>query len=100
MGQGDPDLGENILETFFNLLKNKEDLPVAVFCMHKGVFTMTDDSFVSVHLKALHAKGVDVLACKTCAEYYGIENTLTVGSLSSMDHFITLASNYEVVTIA
>lgn len=100
MGHSDADLGENLLETFFTLLNNQKDVPIAVFCMHKGVFTMTDHSFVSVQLKALSERGVYILACRTCAEYYQIDNALTVGNLSSMAHFIELASQYEVMTIA
>jgi len=31
LGRGDQLLGENILETFFTILKQKEELPAAVF---------------------------------------------------------------------
>ncbi len=100
LGTGDKLLGENILETFFTLLKQKEDKPVAIFCMNRGVFTMTDNSLVSVHLKELADQGVTILACKTCSDYYGVTDQLTVGIPSSMSHFIELASKYEVLTIS
>ena len=100
LGAGDKQLGENILETFFTLLKQKEELPVAIFCMNRGVFTMTDESLVSVHLKELADQGVAILACKTCADYYQISDKLTSGKLSSMDHFIELVSKHEVMTIS
>ena len=47
LGKGEKELGEGILETFFTILKQKEDLPVAVFCMNQGVFTLTEESLVS-----------------------------------------------------
>ena len=100
MGDGNKDLGAQILETYFNLLKNKTELPVAIFCMNQGVFTMTDESFVSVHLKELSDKGVDILACKTCVDFFHIEDQLTVGKISGMDRFIELSSLYDVITIA
>lgn len=100
LGRGDQVLGENILETFFTLLKQREELPVAVFCMNSGVLTMTDESFVSVHLKALEEKGVDILACKTCTDHYGVSEKLTCGKVSSMGDFIELAAKYEVLTIS
>lgn len=100
LGKGDNELGEGVLETFFTLLKQREELPAAIFCMNRGVFTLTDSSFVSVHLKELEEKGVEVLACKTCVEYYKVEEKLVAGKISGMPHFIDLASKYEVLTIS
>ncbi|MBT2653839.1 DsrE family protein [Bacillus sp. ISL-18] len=100
LGSGDQTLGGNILETFFTVLKQKEELPVAVFCMNSGVLTMTEDSFVSVHLQELEEKGVDILACKTCADHYEAAERLVVGKISSMADFVDLASKYNVLTIS
>ncbi|MCM3570020.1 DsrE family protein [Neobacillus mesonae] len=100
LGRGDEVLGENVLETFFTLLKQREELPAAVFCMNSGVLTMTDESLVSVHLKELEDKGVPILACKTCADHYGVSEKLTVGKISGMGDFIDLAAKYEVLTIS
>ncbi|MFS0782903.1 DsrE family protein [Bacillus sp. 1P06AnD] len=98
-GSGNGELGETVLETFFTLLKQREDLPVAVFCMNSGVLALTEESLASVHLKEMEAKGVGVYACKTCVDYYGVEDKLTAGKISGMDHFIELASQYEILTI-
>ncbi|HHW39101.1 MAG TPA: transcriptional regulator [Bacillales bacterium] len=100
LGQGDKHLGEGILETFFTLLKQKEQKPKAIFCMNRGVFTMTDQSLVSVHLIELEKQGVSVLACKTCADYYEVSDKLTAGKISGMDKFIELSSQYEVLTLS
>lgn len=100
LGKGDRELGEGVLETFFTLLKQREDLPKAIFCLNSGVFTLTEDSFVSVHLKELEEKGVKVIACKTCVDHYDIENKLSAGTIGSMGDFIELASKYEVITLS
>ncbi|ERJ13216.1 DsrE family protein [Haloplasma contractile] len=100
LGAGDKELGETILETFFTLLKQREEKPVAIFCMNRGVLTMTDESLISVHLRELADQGVPVLACKTCVEYYKIQDQLTSGELSSMNKFIELASKYDILTIS
>ena len=99
-GKGDPELGETVLETFFNLLKQEEKKPAAIFCMNRGVLALTEDSFASVHLKELAEKGVPVYACKTCVDYYQVEEKLIVGNISTMKHFIELSSQYEVLTIS
>lgn len=100
LGKGEKELGETVLETFFTLLKQREDLPKAIFCMNTGVFVLTEDSYVSVHLKELEEKGVEVLACKTCVDYYDVESKLIAGKISGMPHFIELAAEYEVLTIS
>ena len=100
LGKGDKELGEGVLETFFTLLKQREDLPAAIFCMNRGVFTLTEQSFVSVHLKELEEKGVEVIACKTCVDYYGVEKQLIAGKISGMPAFLDLAAKYEVITIS
>lgn len=100
LGQGDKALGEGVLETFFTLLKQKEQKPKSIFCMNRGVFTLTDQSLVSVHLKELENQGVSVLACKTCADYYEVSDKLTAGKISGMDKFIELSSQYEVLTLS
>ncbi len=99
-GKGEKELGEGILETFFTLLKQNSELPKAIFCMNSGVFTLTENSFVSVHLKELEKKGVDVIACKTCVDYYDVENKLVAGKIGGMPQFIELASKYEVITLS
>ncbi|GIM48377.1 hypothetical protein DNHGIG_39260 [Collibacillus ludicampi] len=99
-GKGDEGLGETVMETFFVLLKQKEEKPAAIFCMNRGVFTLTNDSLVAPHLKELSDAGVPVLACKTCVDYYQLEGRLYTGEISGMNHFIDLASKYEVFTIS
>ncbi|WP_042349541.1 DsrE family protein [Bacillus massiliigorillae] len=98
-GKGNEELGETLLETFFTLLKQREEIPKAVFCMNSGVLSLTSQSLVSLQLQDLAAKGTDVFACKTCVDYYDVEDKIVVGEISSMAHFIELASQYEVITI-
>lgn len=100
LGKGPEELGEGILETFFTLLKQREDLPIAIFFMNSGILTLTKDSLASVHLMELEEKGVEVLACKTCVDFYDVENELTAGKISGMAYFLDLAAKYEVLTIS
>ncbi|WP_223066899.1 DsrE family protein [Paenibacillus caui] len=98
-GHGDEELGKTILESFFSLIKQEEGLPAAVFCVNRGVLALTDMSLASLHLKELQHKGVPVLACKTCVDYYGIADKLEAGEISTMKRFIELSAEYEVMTV-
>jgi intracellular sulfur oxidation DsrE/DsrF family protein len=98
-GQGDPGLGETLLETYFVLLKQQEEKPAAVFCLNRGVFALTEASLASVHLKELQEFGVSVLACKTCVDFYNLEDKLRAGEISTMKRFVELSAAYEVITV-
>lgn len=98
-GKGDEELGHTLLETFLTILKQEEELPAAIFCMHRGVLALTESSVSSLHLKELQNRGVPVLACKTCTDYYGVTEKLYAGEISSMKRFIELSAAYEVLEI-
>lgn len=100
LGNGERELGTQVLETFFTLLKQREQLPAAVFCANRGVLALTEQSLASVHLQELADLGVPVWACATCVDYYGVREQLAAGEISSMGHFMELAENYEVMTLA
>ncbi|MCP8968284.1 transcriptional regulator [Ectobacillus ponti] len=100
IGKGNEALGEVILETFFTLLKQQEQVPYAVFCMNSGVLAMTEQSLVHVHLQELERRGTRMLACKTCAEAYEVADALAVGEIGTMQDFVKLASEFEVLTIS
>lgn len=99
-GTGDHELGETVLETFFNVLKQQEELPHAIFCMNSGVKALTEASLAALQLKELEQRGVQVLACRTCVDYYGVESALIAGKIGGMNDFIRLAGEYEVMTIS
>ncbi len=99
IGKGDENLGETIVETFFTLLKQREELPHSIFLMNRGVFLATDQSLASVHLHELAQKGVHVLACSTCLQHYQLEDALVAGQVSTMGQFLELATEYQVITL-
>ncbi|EJW18524.1 DsrE family protein [Paenibacillus alvei] len=99
IGAAENGLGATILETFLTLVKQQEELPVAVFCMNRGVLALTSQSLASLQLAEIEKLGVPVLACKTCVDHYGIADTLTTGEISGMGTFVELAAKHEVLTI-
>lgn len=99
-GKGDEELGKTLLESFFTILKQEQEWPAAIFCIHRGVLALTEGSLASLHLKELQDQGVPVLACKTCVEYYKVSDKLYAGEISSMKRFIELSAEHEVFTLA
>ena len=83
IGDGDRTLGTNLMRMFFYTL-TEEDLPVSICFMNAGVKLPAGDAQVTEHLKKLVEKGVQVLVCGTCLNFFGIADQLQVGVVSNM----------------
>ncbi|MEJ8546390.1 transcriptional regulator [Brevibacillus borstelensis] len=99
-GKGEPELGEIVMETFLVHVKQAEQKPAAIFCMNRGVFTLTEQSLAHLHLKELEEQGVPVYGCKTCVEHYGVAHKLKAGQIAGMNLFVELSGQHEVFTIS
>ncbi len=84
VGEGDPELGGSLMKMFFYTLSQSDDLPEAVLFMNGGVKLPTLNDQVAGHLCELAGKGVGVLVCGTCLNFYGIADKLQVGTVSNM----------------
>ena len=89
IGDGDRELGTNLMRMFFYTLSQGEDKPGAVLFMNAGVKLPTLDEQVAEHLKALSADGVEILVCGTCLNFYGLTDRLRVGTVSNMYDIVT-----------
>lgn len=89
IGDGDRELGTNLMRMFFYTLAQGEDRPGAVLFMNAGVRLPTLDEQVADHLKALSGAGTEILVCGTCLNFYGIADQLKVGTVSNMYDIVT-----------
>ena len=89
IGDGDRELGTNLMRMFFYTLSQGEDKPGAVLFMNAGVKLPTLDEQVAEHLKTLSAVGVEILVCGTCLNFYGLTDRLRVGTVSNMYDIVT-----------
>lgn len=84
MGKGDKELGEILVKGFVYSLTEMEVLPKTVILYNKGVYLATVNKNTIEDLKKLENMGVEVIACGTCVNYYGLQDKLQVGSLTNM----------------
>ena len=89
IGDGDRELGTNLMRMFFYTLSQGEDKPGAVLFMNAGVRLPTLDEQVAEHLKALADAGVEIQVCGTCLNFYGLTEQLKVGMVSNMYDIVT-----------
>jgi selenium metabolism protein YedF len=99
MGEGDPELGKLLMETFVDNLKLQEHLPSHVVLYNAGVKLAMKSSSVCSSLSELEELGTRIMLCGTCVDHYGIQLDLGVGMISNMVGLTeTLVSAGHVVT--
>jgi intracellular sulfur oxidation DsrE/DsrF family protein len=100
MGKADLALQHKLAAKYFELLAQNINLPVAICFYTEGVKLTVTDSPVLEPLKALEAKGVRLILCSTCLDYYKLSDQIQVGIIGGMSDIIeaqTKAS--KVITI-
>ncbi|MBZ4687742.1 MAG: hypothetical protein PWQ96_2215 [Clostridia bacterium] len=84
LGEGDDKLGDVLMKSFLYTLAQSDDLPAAVIMMNSGVKLAVEGSPVLEHLMELNKKGVEILACGTCLDFFNLKDKLCVGNISNM----------------
>ena len=84
MGVGDKKLGRKLLKTFLTLLCERHDKPRTVIFYNSGVPLACDGSDVLDLLRHLEKDGVEILLCGTCVDFYGVLDTVAIGTISDM----------------
>lgn len=84
LGRGEAELGQVLMRGFLHTLNEVEPLPTTLIFINSGVKLVAADSAVLEDLHALSHKGVEILACGTCLNYYALKDKLAVGQVSNM----------------
>ncbi len=84
MGQGSDELGKTLMKGFLFALGQLPQLPATVLFYNGGARLTVEGSDSLEDLRALEARGVEILTCGTCLNYYGLTEKLAVGSVTNM----------------
>ena len=92
MGQGEEALGTLLMKSYVNVLPELDHLPQVICMYNEGVKLAIEGSPVLESLQKLESKGVKIIVCGTCTEYYKVSGQLKVGTISNMYHIAGLLS--------
>lgn len=85
VGEGNPQLGYNLMKMAIYTLSESEDVPASVLFMNSGVKLVAgDEQQIIDSVNKLIKKGTEVLVCGTCLDFYGLKEQLKVGEVSNM----------------
>ena len=89
MGRGDEDLGRRLMLKFLAQIAAQPDKPGVIAFYNAAVRLLVAGSPVVEVLRALDRDGVDLIACGTCVEHFGIRDQLAVGRISDMREIVS-----------
>ena len=84
LGIGEEALGTILMRSFLKTLLDLKPIPSKLVFINSGVRLTTEGSEVLETLKTLFEKGVEILSCGTCLDFYGLKAKLKVGIISNM----------------
>jgi len=88
MGEADQVLQHKLVTTYLNLLDEHDILPAAICFYSEGVYLAVDGSPVLEVLRSLEKKGVRLILCTTCLNYYNLVERVQVGIAGGMGDII------------
>ena len=97
MGSGEQELIDNLMKGFIHVLSQKEHLPQHIIFYGEGVKLTTKGSESLEDLAELESRGVKVLSCGICVDYYDLTDYLKVGGITTMSEVVDILSNSELV---
>jgi intracellular sulfur oxidation DsrE/DsrF family protein len=100
MGKADAPLQHKLMGKYLELIQQNGTLPNAICFYTEGVKLVVDDSPVLTQLKSLEEKGVRLVVCSTCLEYFNLIDKVRVGIVGGMGDIIEAQVQAEkVITI-
>jgi intracellular sulfur oxidation DsrE/DsrF family protein len=84
MGSADIALQHKLLDTYLKLLIENNSLPAIICFYTDGVKLVVEGSPLLERLSELEQKGVRLIICSTCLNYFGLSEKVRVGIVGGM----------------
>ncbi len=84
LGHGSDTLGAILIKSFFVSLLETNPLPKTIMLINSGVYLAAQESPVLPAMQELSGRGVNILVCGTCLDYFELKEKLAVGSVTNM----------------
>jgi intracellular sulfur oxidation DsrE/DsrF family protein len=100
MGSADIALQHKLLDTYLKLLMENNSLPAAICFSTEGVKLVVEDSPFLERLAQIEQKGVRLIICSTCLNYFGISEKVRLGIVGGMSDILEAQSKAsKVITL-
>ena len=97
MGSADVTLQQKLLNTYLGLLLENGSLPDAICFYTDGVKLVVEGSLLLERLTEIEKKGVRLIICSTCLNFYGLTDKVRVGIIGGMPDIIEVQAKADKV---
>lgn len=97
MGDAPDDLRQTLAVKFLTLIQEAGSLPAKICFYTEGVKLACQGSPLVPLLKTLESKGVELILCKTCLDYFHLTERVEVGIVGGMPDIIEALSKAQKV---
>ncbi len=97
IGNAPEDLQQRLAGVFLKLLDDSAALPTQMLFYTEGVKLVCEGSPVLEQLRALEARGVELIICSTCLNYFGLTDEVRVGIVGGMPDILEALARAEKV---
>jgi selenium metabolism protein YedF len=84
MGRGDDALGAVLIKAFIHTATEMDRLPDVMVFFNTGVKLVASDAETSADIRSLEERGVKILVCGTCVNFFNLSGKLAAGTVSNM----------------
>jgi len=95
LGSGDDKLGDILMKSYIFALSEADTIPDDLLFINDGVKLTSKSSPVLGSLKKLIERGVNILVCGVCLDFYNLKDELSVGEISNMYTIVQLMNNAD-----
>ena len=99
LGHGSEELGAVLMKSFFFTMTELEPLPRAVLFLNGGVRLTLQGSPVLEHIRNLEGRGVEIISCGTCLDYFNLKDSLAAGAIGNMYTIMELLTADRAITL-
>lgn len=84
LGDGPEELGRLLMKNFIITLLESAELPDRILFVNRGVLLATAGSELLEPLEKLGNRGVEILSCGVCLDFFGKREALRAGAVTNM----------------
>ena len=88
MGSAEPALQIKLLDTYLKLLAENNSLPGVICFYTDGVKLVAEGSALLERLAEMEHKGVRLIVCSTCINFFGLADKVRIGVVGGMPDII------------
>ncbi|SQH77610.1 conserved protein of unknown function [Shewanella benthica] len=97
LGQGNEVIGQKLMNAFFNVSSDYEQVPVSIFFVNTGVKLCVEQADTLAAIRKLQEKGTEIIVCGTCLDFFNMKEQLAVGRIGTMHDLIGIYHGQEQV---